>query len=57
MITTITLAVIAIIIAAILLTVLGTVGAGLLLLFGDVIVFALIVTVIIKITKIFKRKK
>ena len=57
MITFMILAVIAIIIAAVLLAVLGTIGIGVLAVFGDLAVFGLIIYAIILIARFFKRKK
>ena len=57
MIITTILVLAAIIIAAVVLAMIGTIGAGLLVIFGDVIVFGLILWVIVKIAKLFKRKK
>ena len=56
MITFTILAVIAIIIAVILLAVLGAIGAGVLVVFGDLAAFALIMWAIIKIIKKIRKK-
>lgn len=57
MIITTILVAIAIIVAMILLCALGVIGAGVLLVCGDFIVFGLILYAVIKIAKWIKRKK
>ena len=57
MITCTILLTIAIAITLIALVTIGTVGAGLLVVFGDFIAFGLIVWLVTKIIKLFKRKK
>ena len=57
MIITAILVAIAIIVAMILLCALGVIGAGVLLVCGDFIVFGLILYAIIKVARFFKRKK
>lgn len=54
---TIVLLTLAILAVAVLLSVIGVTGGVLLVLFGDIIVFAAIVWLIVKIIKFFKKKK
>ena len=54
---TIVLLTLAILAVAVLLSVIGVTGGVLLVLFGDIIVFAVIVWLIVKIIKFFKKKK
>lgn len=45
------------VLAAVVLTILGVVGGAALAVFGDLIVFGLIIYAIVKLVKLFKKKK